>query len=173
MPVLSQAESAKSPYKVALTASPTGCEKPFKRDEDSGVVQQAGHAALDRRIGVRIPAPESLQRCIAAQNVRAKTSPSKLFGSSGLIVLRRWPFGMLAPSSRGQGRCPLTAETRVRISVGPFVTPITSAHLAHPKFSSIVLKRPAHRSDLSDHQASAPLCPCEHALLYTISEARL
>ena len=24
----------------------------------SGVVQQAGHAALDRRIGVRIPAPE-------------------------------------------------------------------------------------------------------------------
>jgi hypothetical protein len=28
------------------------------RSHDSGVVQQAGHAALDRRIGVRIPAPE-------------------------------------------------------------------------------------------------------------------
>ena len=27
--------------------------------DGSGVVQQAGHAALDRRIGVRIPAPES------------------------------------------------------------------------------------------------------------------
>jgi hypothetical protein len=27
-------------------------------DDHSGVVQQAGHAALDRRIGVRIPAPE-------------------------------------------------------------------------------------------------------------------
>jgi hypothetical protein len=26
--------------------------------DHSGVVQQAGHAALDRRIGVRIPAPE-------------------------------------------------------------------------------------------------------------------
>ena len=29
-------------------------------DGQSGVVQQAGHAALDRRIGVRIPAPELL-----------------------------------------------------------------------------------------------------------------
>lgn len=28
------------------------------RGAHSGVVQQAGHAALDRRIGVRIPAPE-------------------------------------------------------------------------------------------------------------------
>ena len=31
---------------------------PSNNDDHSGVVQQAGHAALDRRIGVRIPAPE-------------------------------------------------------------------------------------------------------------------
>jgi hypothetical protein len=36
------------------------------RDEDSGVVQQAGHAALDRRIGVQIPAPESLAEVLIA-----------------------------------------------------------------------------------------------------------
>jgi hypothetical protein len=32
--------------------------RPSHHDDHSGVVQQAGHAALDRRIGVRIPAPE-------------------------------------------------------------------------------------------------------------------
>jgi hypothetical protein len=33
-----------------------------------------------------------------------------------------------APSSRGQGRCPLTAETRVRISVGPLQKSTTSTY---------------------------------------------
>jgi hypothetical protein len=41
---------------------------------------------------------------------------------------RNFPIGK-APSSRGQGRCPLTAETRVRISVGP---PKESMSFEHP-----------------------------------------
>jgi hypothetical protein len=40
---------------------------------------------------------------------------------------RNFPHGK-APSSRGQGRCPLTAETRVRISVGPLIDLSTSMH---------------------------------------------
>ena len=38
---------------------------------------------------------------------------------SGFESLPRNCCNGKAPSSRGQGRCPLTAETRVRISVGP------------------------------------------------------
>ena len=42
---------------------------------DSGVVQQAGHAALDRRIGVRIPAPESAAVGIEAGFVHLLACP--------------------------------------------------------------------------------------------------
>jgi hypothetical protein len=87
MPVLSQSGSSKNPHKTAFNNISDGMRQSSKKDEDSGVVQQAGHAALDRRIGVRIPAPESLRRCIALQSARGKTSPSKVFGPKGLIVL--------------------------------------------------------------------------------------
>jgi hypothetical protein len=48
---------------------------------------------------------------------------------SGFESLPRNIYDDKAPSSRGQGRCPLTAETRVRISVGPLVKSITAQHL--------------------------------------------
>lgn len=127
-PVLSQAGSSKSPHKTVINSISDGMRKTSKRDEDSGVVQQAGHAALDRRIGVRIPAPESLRRCLAPQGASGETSPSEMLGSRCLTVLRRQPFDLPAPSSRGQGRCPLTAETRVRISVGPSAKSNPSKH---------------------------------------------
>jgi hypothetical protein len=47
---------------------------------------------------------------------------------SGFESLPRNSCTGKAPSSRGQGRCPLTAETRVRISVGPPEKSTTSTY---------------------------------------------
>ena len=59
---------------------------------------------------------------------------------SGFESLPRNCCNGKAPSSRGQGRCPLTAETRVRISVGPYAKSNTAGHLltAPPSLVSFV-----------------------------------
>jgi hypothetical protein len=54
-----QARESVDPHGIIPSAGGEDCN-PSNNDDHSGVVQQAGHAALDRRIGVRIPAPEFL-----------------------------------------------------------------------------------------------------------------
>lgn len=87
-PVLSQAGSSKSPHKTVINSISDGMRKTSKRDEDSGVVQQAGHAALDRRIGVRIPAPELIMHCIAPQGARGEAPPIKMSDRGSVTAIR-------------------------------------------------------------------------------------
>lgn len=74
----------------------------------------AGHTALDRIIGVRIPAPQ-LNRAPVAQLDRASD-----FGSEGWGFKSSRAYALkMAHSSSGLGRRPLTPETRVRVPLGP------------------------------------------------------
>ena len=119
---------------------------------------ESGFESLPRNVG-----------CFAHKGAVSEEPPTK--------TMDRWSgtiFHVLAPSSRGQGRCPLTAETRVRISVGPSFTPTTPARRPHPEFPPKATQRPAHRPDLSPairHLPVAPLrtLPFVHHLLSTLA----
>jgi hypothetical protein len=76
------------PHKTAINSISERMRETSKRDEDSGVVQQAGHAALDRRIGVRIPAPELIMHCIAPQGARGEAPPIKMSDRGSVTAIR-------------------------------------------------------------------------------------